>query len=90
MTGILTVLPILLKYNVNHITLITDSKYVCLGISNKTKWQNRLNLINKDLWSVVYKYMDENNITIETQWVKGHANHELNNLCDILACEARK
>ena len=53
------------------------------------KWRTKQDLKNADLWLPLYDCIKRNNITIEVKWVKGHANHDMNNLCDKLAIEAR-
>jgi ribonuclease HI len=78
------------KKNIS-ITIFTDSQYVVNSIEKK--WLN--NWIkndfkggkkNKDLW-LQYHHLAKD-FTVKMKWVKGHADNEFNNRCDILATTA--
>lgn len=78
----------------NRVRIVTDSKYVKKGI---TEWIHNWKLNN---WTTANghkvknrKYWQEfdritENRYIEFQWIKGHANHPENLLCDFYAREA--
>ncbi|WP_343188366.1 ribonuclease HI [Buchnera aphidicola (Ceratoglyphina bambusae)] len=78
------------------VTIITDSKYVILGISNwikkwkMKKWKNtKKNVIkNLDLWKKLYNLTKKHKI--EWIWIKGHKGNYENNICDKLAKNAAK
>jgi ribonuclease HI len=89
-TPLLVLLPSLIKHEVKRLEVISDSKYLMLGIENKESWQKKNVMINKDLWIPIYKIIDDSNIDIIVFWVKGHATNKENNECDRLSNEARK
>lgn len=76
------------------ITLYSDSQYLRNGIltwihnwkKNGWKTANKKMVKNADLW----RRLDQAVITHEVEWVwvKGHAGHEENERCDIIAKEA--
>ena len=79
------------------IKVFTDSKYVCDSIKNGwvQNWQkngwiktDKKPALNSDLWERLLNLMS--NHTIEITWVKGHAGHPENELCDKLATDAIK
>ncbi len=79
-----------------NITLYSDSKYVIDAINQKwlDNWQKanwKLNTKNPvkniDLWQKFLVVQKPHNIKFV--WVKGHAQNEFNNKCDILAVNAR-
>ena len=82
-----------LKYlhNKDHITLITDSKYVKDGIQSwiqnwkKNGWKTSAKkpVKNKELWIELDELISKHNITWE--WVKGHAGNVHNEKADYLA-----
>ena len=74
------------------VTIYTDSAYVLNAFEQDwiTNWQlkgwrtaNKKDVLNKDLWLKLMDAMERHDI----HWVKvkGHADNELNNRCDILA-----
>ncbi len=74
-----------------NVELISDSTYVVKGINEwihgwiKKGWKNstKKDVKNKDLWK---EYMEVSKIhKINAIWVKGHAGHDENERCDILA-----
>ena len=79
------------------ITAYSDSEYII-----KTFTENRLEkwiaagwkradkkpIANKDLWVRLVKMNDKHNITYK--WIKGHAGHEENELCDKMANNAAR
>lgn len=77
-----------------EITVISDSQYMKNGITTwihnwkKDNWAiaKRKSIKNLDLW----KRLDQAVIShkIEWKWVKGHAGHEENERCDVLARDA--
>lgn len=77
------------------ITLTSDSKYLIDAIDKKwiegwiaKNWKlNTKNPVkNIDLWKRLLKAMERHDI--EFVWVKGHAGHEFNEICDRLAVNA--
>jgi ribonuclease HI len=76
-----------------EVLLVTDSTYVCNGIGEwmsnwkRNNWMRKGKLIpNAELWDKLSQLCDMHNV--EVQWVKGHADNELNNRADILAKNA--
>lgn len=74
------------------VTIYTDSAYVLNAFEQDwiTNWQlkgwrtaNNKDVLNKDLWLKLLDAMERHKVS----WVKvkGHADNELNNRCDILA-----
>lgn len=79
----------------SHVKLYTDSSYLSRAFNESwlDKWQDngwktssKKPVKNKELWQDLLE-MDERH-TIEWNWVKGHADNELNNLADELAVAA--
>ena len=78
-------------------TIYTDSQYVSKGITEwlpnwkKNNWKNssRKVVLNQDLWrpcDVIYENIKANpNISLNVQWVKGHANNPGNEVADFLS-----
>ena len=73
-----------------HITIHTDSKYVCDAVTKGWlfNWQrtNFKDKKNADLWTHFLRLYPKNKITFT--WVKGHAGHKENERCDVLATTA--
>jgi ribonuclease HI len=85
-----------LKYPCN-VTVTTDSRYVCDGISKgwARKWRangwrksDKSQALNTDLWESLLNLCDTHNVTFS--WVKGHNEHPENTRCDELATNAIK
>ena len=73
------------------VNLYRDSKYVCDGINSWLKnWvaKDFKNVKNVDLWQSYLQVSSPHSIT--AHWVKGHAGHPQNELCDSLAKQAAK
>ena len=76
------------------VTLTTDSVYVQKGITQWLAGWKKKNWVKKDKKPVknidVWKRLEiaAGGHTIDWQWVKGHAGHEMNERCDELATEA--
>lgn len=75
-----------------RVTLTTDSKYVCDSVSKGWVygWQKRgwkksdgKQALNVDLWSVLLELLEIHDVSFH--WIKGHAGHKYNELCDKLA-----
>jgi ribonuclease HI len=73
-----------------HITVFTDSKYVCEAVEKrwvfnwvKTGFKDKK---NPDLWRRFLELYPKH--TIQFKWIKGHAGHPLNERCDQLATAA--
>lgn len=81
-----------LKTNDNQVHIYTDSKYVSDAINQKWifGWIKRgwKNVKNPDLWQQFYKLYQLHKP--QFHWIKGHAGHPENELCDQLAVAAAK
>lgn len=79
-----------LKLTGLHVTIHTDSKYVCESIDKKWvfNWQktNFKGKKNADLWQRFLRVYPKNHISM--RWIKGHAGHKENERCDVLATQA--
>ncbi len=76
-----------------HVVLHTDSEYLKNGVSTwmhgwkKNGWKRKEGALkNIDLWQRLDELTSKH--TIEWRWVRGHAGHDLNERCDVLASEA--
>ncbi len=73
-----------------NVTVFSDSKYVVDAVNKGWLWNwQRINFKDKknpDLWLRFIKIFKQH--TVKMVWVKGHADNELNNLCDQLAVAA--
>ena len=82
-----------LKIN-SEIEIITDSKYVKLGITEwinnwkKNGWKtaNKKEVKNIELWKELDSLVE--NFNIKWSWVKGHSTDQLNNEVDLIAKKA--
>ena len=82
-----------LKIN-SEIEIITDSKYVKLGITEwinnwkKNGWKtaNKKEVKNIALWKELDSLVE--NFNIKWSWVKGHSTDQLNNEVDLIAKKA--
>lgn len=79
------------------VTVFSDSSYVVNAFNQKwiygwakNGWKNskKETLPNLELWQRFYSLM--NGQDLEFVWVKGHAENELNELCDHIAVEERE
>ncbi|WWO97306.1 MAG: ribonuclease HI [Candidatus Dasytiphilus stammeri] len=78
------------------VEIITDSKYVQLGVKNwiynwkKSNWltYNKRPVKNLDLWKRLDKKLNHHHI--QWNWIKGHSGHTDNEQCDELARKAAK
>ena len=79
-----------LKSTENDIHIYTDSKYVVDAIQKKwlQSWMKIgfKNKKNPDLWKRMIPLLNEHKTTFH--WVKGHAGHLENEICDQLAVKA--
>ena len=75
-----------------EVTLTSDSKYLVDAISKgwldswrKNGWRkaDRSEVLNVDLWQKLIVQLEKHKITFV--WVHGHAGHEYNERCDVLA-----
>ncbi len=81
-----------------RVTLTTDSKYVADSVTKGWVygWQKRgwkksdgKDAINVDLWQRLLPLLQTHEVTFV--WIKGHAGHKYNEICDKLAvAESRK
>lgn len=80
-----------------RITLTTDSKYVCDSINKGWvyNWQKKgwkkadgKQALNVDLWSTLLELLTVHEV--QFQWIKGHAGHKYNEMCDKLATDEIK
>lgn len=79
------------------VVLTTDSQYVCNGINmgwaeswKKNNWRkaDKKPALNPDLWDKLLSLIAVHEV--EFCWIKGHAGHRENEICDSLAVEAIK
>ncbi len=80
-----------------EVKLTTDSKYVCDAINKgwlyswgKKGWKKAdgKKALNVDLWQQLLEQLQIHNV--EFIWVKGHAGHKYNEICDTLAVNEYK
>lgn len=79
-----------------EVTVVTDSQYLMKGFTQWIKkWQingwkraDKKDVLNKDLWLSLLDTASRHHV--RWQWIKGHAGHPQNELCDSLAKEAIK
>lgn len=88
--AVIAALKALNKQNI-PLTIYTDSQYILNSVEKKwldnwIKTDFKGGKKNKDLWLEYYHLAK--NYTIKFVWVKGHAENEYNNRCDILATTA--
>lgn len=76
-----------LKTSGNNITIYSDSQYVVNSVTKGWVFNwirtNKKDAKNMDLWKRFVSLYKLNKINFV--WVKGHADNELNNRCDVLA-----
>jgi len=81
-----------LKKPGNKVTVYTDSKYVADAVTKGwlLQWESKAfkKKKNPDLWKRFLDVYRKHNVKII--WIKGHAGHPENELCDKLAVEASK
>jgi ribonuclease HI len=79
-----------------EVTVTTDSKYVVDSITKRWvySWQknnwiksDKKPALNVDLWEQLLPLLDLHSVTFN--WIKGHAGHAENELCDRLAVAKR-
>ena len=83
-----------LKNNISHgvnVEIVSDSKYVILGITEwifnwqKNNWRNAAKkpVLNRELWEELYKFTEE----LRPKWtyVKGHSGDKYNDRVDEIA-----
>jgi len=79
-----------IKKENSNVQIFTDSKYVVDAINKNwlKNWQkiNFKGKKNVDLWKRFLLISPKQNIKFN--WVKGHAGHDLNEKCDVLAVNA--
>ena len=76
------------------VTIVTDSQYVKNGITlwldswKRRNWKtkSKTTVKNKEIWVALEAATSRHKVS--WKWVKGHATHADNNLCDVLAKEA--
>lgn len=73
-----------LLYGPCEIFIFSDSEYVVLGATDRTRKRK----INQDLWNLLDEAVDTHEF-VEFRHVKGHADSEYNNRVDELANKAR-
>jgi ribonuclease HI len=75
-----------------QVTLTSDSKYLIDAIQKKwiDSWQkkgwkkaDKSPVLNVDLWQALLEQLSKHDV--EFVWVHGHAGHEYNERCDVLA-----
>ena len=53
-SGLLTCFPYLLSNGIGEIEVISELRYVVLGINNRQKWIKKKSIANADLWYPLY------------------------------------
>ncbi len=88
--GVIAALEALKKKDLK-VTVYTDSQYIVKAV--KEGWLNKWLATNfaggkknKDLWVKFYNLYQQHQVKFV--WVKGHADNEYNNRCDLLATTA--
>lgn len=75
-----------------RVILMSDSKYVCDAIEKgwAKGWQlngwrkaDKKPALNSDLWAELLELLERNEVSV--QWLKGHAGHPENEICDRMA-----
>lgn len=83
--------------NPSQVTLVSDSRYVVdsMTLSWAKRWQangwwrtKKERAVNADLWARLLALCERHRVAF--RWVKGHAGHEQNERCDVLAMTALK
>ena len=77
-----------------EVKIISDSQYVVKAFTEnwidswvKSNWKRKSGpVLNTDLWKRLLKAMEPHKVSFE--WIKGHAGHPENELCDSLATAA--
>ncbi len=77
--------------NIRQIEIVSDSKYVILGITEwifgwmRNGWRNAAKkpVINQELWEELYALTQE--LKPKWEYVKGHNGHEHNERADVIA-----
>ena len=72
-------------YGPQSILVYSDSEYVVLGASDKTRKRNK----NKLWWQALDQYIARHELVV-FEHIRGHQGHKYNELADRLAGEARK
>ena len=95
LTGVIEALSALNRPNC-EVKLTTDSKYIVDSVTKgwarswrKNGWlkSDKKPALNADLWEKLLDLLDTHNVKFV--WVKGHAGHPENELCDRLAVAQR-
>lgn len=89
--GVLKSLEFIIDNLPLNVHIYTDSKYICLGVSEWIRsWRNNnwctstdKEIKNKDIWMNIDALLNKMNVTIE--WTKAHYTDEYNNIVDIVA-----
>jgi ribonuclease HI len=80
-----------------QVTLVSDSKYLvdAMTLAWAKRWQandwwrtKKERAVNADLWERLLALCERHRVVFK--WVKGHAGHEQNERCDVLAMTALK
>ena len=77
--------------HVGHVEIVSDSKYVILGITEwifnwqKNNWRNAAKkpVVNRELWEELYELTEE--LKIKWTYVKGHNGDKYNERADVIA-----
>jgi len=79
-----------------HVELFSDSRYIINAIDDwihrwaKNNWKNasQKEIAHKVIWQELYKLLQKHDV--KPIWIKGHAGHEENEICDRIAREEAK
>ncbi len=72
-------------YGACDVLILSDSEYVVKGFMDKNRARNK----NKKVWRRLELAAAQHTF-VQFEHVRGHAGHEFNERCDVLAGEARK
>ncbi len=85
-----------LKHGDQRVKIVTDSQYVARSVTERwlEKWAAKGFRKkdgfreNADLWQDLRALLGRH--TVQFEWIRGHAGHEENEACDVLAVAARR
>ena len=85
LTAVLEAVKALKKQS--HVTIHTDSQYVCVKNEDIRRRMSKKDMPNRDLWDALISTAKAGGHKIRFEKVKGHDGVELNELCDRIAKE---
>lgn len=85
LTAVLEAVKALKKQS--HVTIHTDSQYVCVKNEDIRRRMSKKDMPNRDLWDALISTAKAGGHRIKFEKVKGHDGVEMNELCDRIAKE---